>query len=221
MIDVDLRSYFDAIAHTELFKKVAERVHDKDVMRLLKLIVKVGGRQGISQGGPLLPVLSNIYLNEVGKMLERAKEVSKKSDGYDHMEYVRWADDLIILIDGYRKWRWLKQAIHLRVRQELSKIKVELNEEKIKTVDLREGETFNFLGFDFRRTKTRQGKIGIQKTPRMKARTALLRKLKEIFRRYASQRVDRIIKLIDPVLYGWIYYFIIGNSSRCFGYVKD
>lgn len=221
VIDVDLRSYFDTIGHAELFRKVAERVHDKDVMRLLKLIVKASGKKGISQGGPLSPLLSNIYLNEVDKMLERAKEISKKIDGYDHMEYVRWADDLIILIDGYRKWRWLEHAIHLRLRQELSKIKVDLNEEKTKTVDLREGEIFGFLGFDFRRTKTRQGKILIKKTPRMKARVALLRKLKEIFKRYVSQPVDRVIYLINPVLRGWVNYFRIGNSSRCFEYVKD
>ncbi|WP_341794364.1 reverse transcriptase domain-containing protein [Rickettsia endosymbiont of Rhinocyllus conicus] len=76
VIDVDLRSYFDTIAHLELFNKIAERVNDKDVMKLLKLIVKAGGKRGISQGGPLSPHLSNIYLNEVDKMLERAKEVS-------------------------------------------------------------------------------------------------------------------------------------------------
>nr|WP_253307408.1 reverse transcriptase domain-containing protein [Rickettsia endosymbiont of Ceutorhynchus assimilis] len=101
-------------------------------MKLLKLIVKAGGKRGISQGGPLSPHLSNIYLNEVDKMLERAKEVSKLREGYDHIEYVRWADDLIILIDGYRKWQWLERAINIRLRQELLKIKVELNEEKDK-----------------------------------------------------------------------------------------
>jgi RNA-directed DNA polymerase len=221
VLDVDLRSYFDTIAHAELFKKIAERVDDKDVMRLVKLIVKAGGKRGIAQGGPLSPLLSNIYLNEVDKMLERAKEWSKQSDDFEHVEYVRWADDLVILIDGYRKWKGLEQAIHKRLRQELLKIKVDLNEEKTRTVDLREGETFSFLGFDFRRVKTKQGKIGVQKTPRMKARTALLRKLKEIFRRYLSQPVGKIIDLINPVLRGWINYFRIGNSSRCFGYVKD
>jgi RNA-directed DNA polymerase len=221
VIDVDLRSYFDTIGHAELFKKIAERVNDEDVMKLLKLIVKAGGKRGIAQGGPISPPLSNIYLNEVDKMLERAKEVTKQSDGYEHIEYVRWADDLIILIDGYRKWEWLERAIHIRLRQELSKIKVELNEEKTKTVDLRKGEAFSFLGFDFRRVKTKQGKIGIQKTPRMKARTSLLRKLKEIFGSHISQPVDRLIYLINPVLRGWVNYFRIGNSIRCFGYVKD
>lgn len=220
-IDVDLRSYFDTITHAELFKKIAERVDDRDVMKLLKLIVKAGGKRGIAQGGPLSPLLSNIYLNEVDKMLEKAKEVTKQSDGYEHIEYVRWADDLIILIDGHKKWEWLERAIHVRLRQELSKIKVELNEEKTKTVDLRKGETFSFLGFDFRRIITRQGKIGIHKTPKMKARTALLRKLKEIFSRYISQPVDRVIYLINPILRGWVNYFRIGNSNRCFGYVRD
>ena len=159
VIDIDLRSYFATIAHAELFAKIASRVNDRDIMRLLKLIVKAGGKRGIAQGGPLSPLLSNIYLNEVDKMLEKAKEVTKQSDGYDHIEYVRWADDLVILIDGHRNWKWLEQAIHIRLRQELSKIKVELNEEKTKVVDLKQGETFSFLGFDFRRIKTKLGKV--------------------------------------------------------------
>lgn len=221
VLDVDLRSYFDTIAHAELFKKVAERVNDKDVMKLLKLIVKVGGKKGIAQGSPLSPLLSNIYLNEVDKMLERAKEVSKQSDGYERIEYARWADDLVILIDGHRKWRGLECAVHTRLRQELSKIKLELNEEKTKTADLKEGETFSFLGFDFRQVKTRSGKIGILKTPRMKARTNLLRKLKGIFNSHVSQPVSKVINLINPVLRGWVNYFRIGNSNRCFGYVRE
>ena len=57
--------------------------------------------------------------------------------------------------------------------------------------------------------------------PTMKARTALLRKVKEIFRRFRSQPVGRVIDLINPVLRGWVNYFRVGQSSRCFGYVKD
>jgi len=218
--DVDLNAYFDKIAHAELFKKIAERVNDKDVMRLLKLIAKANGKRGIAQGSPLSPLLSNVYLNEVDKMLEKAKATSKGSDGYDNMEYARWADDIIILINDNRKCEWLERAVHKRLRQELAKLKVELNEEKTKVVDLKQGETFSFLGFDFRRAKTVSGKIGIRRTPRMKARTALLRKIKEIFRRYISQPVNRVIDLINPILRGWVNYFRIGNSSRCFSYVR-
>ncbi|WP_146695843.1 group II intron maturase-specific domain-containing protein [Orientia tsutsugamushi] len=129
---------------------------------------------------------------------------------------------MIILIDSYRKWKWLEKAINIMLRQELSKINVELNEKKTKTVDLRNGETFSFLGFDFRLVQTKQCKIEIQKKPKMRARTSLLKRLKEIFRKFISQPVDRVIHLINPILRGWINYFRIGNSSRfVLEYVMD
>ena len=65
------------------------------------------------------------------------------------------------------------------------------------------------------------GKWGVSIVPKMKARTALLRNLKEIFGRYKSQPLSRVIKLINPILRGWTNYFRIGNSSECFAYVKD
>src|SRR6516164_5451466 len=52
-------------------------------------------------------------------------------------------------------------------------------------------------------------------------RTALLRRLKEVFRRYQSQPVDRVIALINPVLRGWVNYFAVGHSSECFRYIKN
>lgn len=127
----------------------------------------------------------------------------------------------MILIDAHPTWHWLKEAVHKRLREELAKLKVELNNEKTKTINLKDGETFSFLGFDFRRGKTKQGKWGIQKTPKMMARTNLLRKMKEVFRSHQSQPIDRVIYLINPILRGWVNYFRIGNSSRCFTYVKD
>jgi RNA-directed DNA polymerase len=130
VLAIDLRSYFDTISHAELFKKIAKRVNDKGILCLIKLIVKAGGKKGIGQGSPLSPLLSNIYLNEVDKMLEKAKEVSEQTDGYEHIEYTRWADDLVILVNGQEKWLWLRQAIHRRLREELKKIKVEMNEDK-------------------------------------------------------------------------------------------
>ena len=59
-------------------------------------------------------------------MLERAKKVTNE-DGYLHIEYARWADDCIILIDGHQKWDWLEKAAYKRLKDELCKLKVELN----------------------------------------------------------------------------------------------
>jgi len=220
VIDLDIRAYFDNIRHDILLRKVAERVNDDHIMRLLKLILKAGGKRGVPQGGVISPLLSNIYLNEVDKMLERAKEVTRRGR-YTYIEYARFADDIVILVDGFRRWEWLLKAAHKRLLEEFDKLDVQMNYDKTRIVDLMRDETFSFLGFDYRRVKTRRGVWGVRVTPRMKARTALLRELKEVFRRYQSQPVDRVIYLINPILRGWANYFRVGNSSECFGYVKD
>jgi RNA-directed DNA polymerase len=220
VIDVDLKSYFDTVRHDILLGKVAKRVNDDKVMWLLRLILKARGKRGVPQGGVISPLLSNIYLNEVDKMLEKAKEVTGKSN-FTHIEYARFADDLVILVDGYRRWNWLLERVYRRLLEELAKLDVTINEEKTRLVDLEKGESFGFLGFDLRRTRTLSGKLGVLITPRMKARTNLLRNLKEVFQRFISQPVNRVIELINPKLRGWVNYFRMGHSSRCFRYVKD
>ena len=127
----------------------------------------------------------------------------------------------MILVDGFRKWNWLSKAAYKRLLEELNKLDVQINPDKTRMVDLARDETFSFLGFDFRRAKTRRGKWGVRITPRQKARTALLRKLKEVFRRFNSQPVDRVIYLANPILRGWVNYFRVGHSSQSFSYIKD
>lgn len=220
VIDLDLKSYFDTIRHDIVLAKVAKRVDDNDVLRLLKLIMKASGKRGVPQGGVISPLLSNIYLNEVDMMLERCQEVTRNGQ-WARIAYVRFADDLVVLIEGHHSQAWLRWAVTKRLREELAKLKVEVNEEKTRTVDLAQGESFGFLGFDFRRKKSRRGKWMPHRVPQSKKRTALLRNLKEIFRRYKSQKTDALIRKINPILRGWVNYFAAGHSSKCFAFVRD
>jgi len=218
--DVDLRGFFDHVRHHILLEKVARRVNDPAVMGLLKRILKSSGKKGVPQGGVISPMLSNIYLNGVDQMLEKAKEVTREGR-YVRMEYARYADDLVILVDGHRRHEWLLKAVDKRFREEMAKLQVEINEEKSRTVDLAKGDSFTFLGFQFRRLRSKNGKGWPYYTPEMKKRTALLRRLKDIFNRFRSQPVDRVVFLINPILRGWVNYFAIGHSSRCLSYIKD
>lgn len=220
VIDLDLRNYFGNVRHDLLLRKIAARINDKRIMRLLKLILKASGKRGVPQGGPLSPLLSNVYLNEVDKMLERAKEVTRNGK-YTYIEYVRFADDLVVLVDEFKRWDWLLQAALKRLKEELQKLDVPINEEKTRVVDVGRGESFSFLGFQFREGRTRNSKRGVMYAPTMRARSKLLRKLKDIFRRFQSQPVDRVVALINPILRGWVNYFRVGTSSKRFGYVRD
>jgi RNA-directed DNA polymerase len=220
VLDLDLRSFFDNVRHHILFEKVARRVNDPEVMHLLKLLVKATGRKGLPQGGVLSPVLSNLYLNEVDRMLERAQETTRHGP-YTYLEYARFADDLVILVDAHAQHDWLLKAANQRLREELAKLHVDVNEEKSRYVDLANGESFGFLGFEFRRIRSWRGKWRPYYPPKLKQRTALLRKLKDIFRRFDSQPVDRVVQLINPIVRGWVNYFAIGDASRCFGYIQD
>jgi len=110
VLDFDLRSYFDNIRHDRLLEKVAERVDDADIMHLLKVMLKASGKKGVPQGGVISPLLSNLYLNEVDRMLEEAKDVTRRGK-YTYIEYARFADDLVILIDAFKRHDWLIGAV--------------------------------------------------------------------------------------------------------------
>jgi len=220
VINLDLRAYFDNVRHHIVLKKVAKRINDDDVMHLLKLILKASGKRGVPQGGVISPLLSNIYLNKVDKMLERAKEVTR-NERWTAVDYARFADDLVVLVDLHPRHRWLRKAVENRLREEFVKLDVEINEEKSQNVDLAKGESFGFLGFQFLRIRSRKGKWMPLTTPQNKKRTGLLRKLKVYFRRFQSQPISLVIDCINPILRGWVNYFAIGHSSRCFSFIRN
>src|SRR3990167_7687721 len=153
VIDLDLAAYFDTVRPDLLLGKVARRVQDAEILHLLRLMLKASGNRWVPQGGVISPLLANIYLTEVDAMLERAKEVTRDGQ-WTRVEYARYADDLVILVDGYRRHAWLLKAVDRRLREELATLDLRLNEAKSRIVDLGQGEAFGFLGFDFRRVRS-------------------------------------------------------------------
>ncbi len=104
-----------------------------------------------------------------------------------------------MLIDAHPRNAWLLGAVYKRLREEFAKLQVEINEVKSRIVDLARGETFGFLGFDFRRLRSIKGQMWcVHHAPMMKKRTALLHTLKDVFRRFHSQPVELVIPTDQP-----------------------
>src|SRR5258708_10956477 len=172
VIYLDLRAYFDNVQHYLLLAKVARRVQDAMVMKLLNLILKSTGKKGVPQGGVVSPLLSNVYLNEVDRMLEKAIDTTRRGK-YTHVQYARFADDMVILIDSHPRNDWLMRAVDKRLREELAKLRAEIIEDKSRTIDLRKGESFAVLGFEYRRDLGRNQKWRPQFVHKLKERPAI------------------------------------------------
>ena len=219
VIDLDLKSYFDNVRHHILLEKIVLRVDDADIMRLIKQILKASGKRGVPQGGVISPLFSNIYLNEVDKMLEKAKEKTRQ-EPYTKLEYARFADDLVVLINWHPSNKWLVKATQRRIKKEIAKLQVELNEEKSKVVDLTKGESFSFLGYDFRRIRSKNGKWRPLYTPQQQKRKKLLDELHQVFASYQSKPIREVVEIINPKLRGHCNYFRFGHADRHFSYIR-
>lgn len=153
-------------------------------------------------------------------MLEKAKEVTRNGI-YFHMEYARFADDLVILVNWRPKFDWLWNGIKKRLKEEMHKVQVQINEDKTRHIDLMKGESFTFLGFEMRMVKTLKGKYRPHMQPSRKARTKLIQSLRMEFRKLRSQPMTMVRDKINPILRGWVDYFRIGQSGKVFQYVKN
>lgn len=221
VIDVDLSKYFDTIRHDILLGKIAKRVQDPQVMHLVKLILKTGGKIGVPQGGPFSPLAANIYLNEVDWYFDGIRRKTAEGE-YEAVNYHRFADDIVITVSGHHTKRgWAERALQ-RLREQIEPLGVNLNTEKTKVVNMLDGGTFGFLGFDFRRILNREKtRYYILLTPKKKARLSIKAKIREIIQHGGATPAKELIKRINTALAGWVGYFRVGNSSRAFSEVRD
>jgi RNA-directed DNA polymerase len=220
VIDVDLKSYFDNIRHHLLFQKLAKRVQDPEILHLVKQILKANGAKGVPQGGVLSPLLANLYLNELDQAMEEETAKRRREGRWERVVYTRYADDMVILVDGYPQWEPHVALIQKRLGQELEKVAIEINEEKTKVVDFGNGGSFGFLGFDLREGRNRFGKRFVLRTPKRKKQSELLQRVRRILKFSRHRKLPEVLERIGPVIVGWVNYFRVGNSCRAFDRIR-
>ena len=219
VVDLDLASYFDTVPHHRLLSKLAERIRDDDVMWLCKRILKSGGRRGLPQGSVIGPLWSNVYLNDVDRMLEQA-QVATQQGAYEVVRYTRYADDLVVLVSAHPNARRWVTVVERRLKGELAKLELDINEDKSQIVDFGAGESFDFLGYTFRwvESRKRPGKKMTLCRPMKKRRVRFLRELRTVLRRCRHRPVKEVVKtVVNPRVRGWWNYFGWGHSQRTLG----
>lgn len=194
---MDLSKFFDRVNHDVLMHRVAKRIRDKRVLRLigkyLRAGVKVNGRlhstrKGVPQGGPLSPLLANILLDDLDKELEERGH-----------KFVRYADDFIILVKSRRAGERVKRSIQRFLERRL-KLKVNEDKSSVATTD-----QTTFLGFTFKGGKIRWSD---------KAFHEFKRRVKHLTGRSWSVSMGyRLMKLTQYVR-GWMNYYGISEYYR-------
>lgn len=222
VIDLDLASYFDTVRHDLLLSKLARRIRDDDVMWLCNRILKSGGKRGLPQGSVIGPLWANVFLDGVDRMLEQAQATTKQGT-YEVVRYTRFADDLVVLVSSHpRAAHWAK-VVERRLREEIGKLDLTVNEEKSRVVDFGAGEPFDFLGYTFRWVPQRNdpGKKMVLCRPQKKKRTRFLRRLSDALRAHLHVPIVEVVKMIvNPMVRGWVNYFRWGNAGRDLSFVQ-
>jgi group II intron reverse transcriptase/maturase len=219
VVETDIANCFEAIPIDKLIQAIEERVCDQSVLKLLRVILRAGVMEdgtvrrsvtGTPQGGPLSPLLCNIYLHR----LDRAWDVR------EHGVLVRYADDALALC------RSREQAVAAlaRLRELLAELGLEPKEAKTRIVHLQVDEPgFDFLGFHHRlvrsqgRRGTGKGIVFLARWPTSKAMQHARDRIRELTeRRRVLLRVEVIVEDVNRFLRGWAAYFKYGNSARHF-----
>lgn len=199
---IDLSQYFDTLNHELLMNMVREQIHDKRVTDLIKKYLKSGvmengllvkTEEGSPQGGPLSPLLANIYLNKFDQEM-----------GGRGVPVIRYADDIVVLAKSERAAERLLESS----RKYLEKIKLRVNAEKSKTVSVAAIRNFKFLGFALGR-----GKNGYYIRAHAKSLKKAKQKLKELTSRSQGRNVRKVMENVKVYIRGWLGYFGIASMK--------
>ena len=220
VVDADLSRYFDTIPHDQLMQSLARRIVDRQMLALLKRWLEVpveerddqgrprmsggkGSKHGVPQGGPLSPLLANLYINRLAKAFARCAARLRA-------RLVNYADDFVILSrgGGQEILAWLRHA--------LTKMGLSLNEAKTCVRDAR-AETFDFLGFTLGRQKSqRDGRGCYPSTPSKRSVRRFRENINRFMRSSNTEPWEAIVQALNRKIRGWAAYFRYGAYANAF-----
>jgi RNA-directed DNA polymerase len=193
VVDLDLEKFFDRVGHDKLMAKIAERVSDKRLLKLIRAFLRAGVMEnglvspldeGTPQGGPLSPLLSNLVLDEFDRELERRGH-----------RFARYADDSNIYVRSRRAGERVMKSVTRFIH---TKLKLQVNQSKSAVAEPWERK---FLGFSFTSSASPKRRIAPKAVKRFKER------VRELTRRTRGISIDRMAKELTLYLRGWIGYF--------------
>lgn len=194
-VDMDLEKFFDTVNHSRLIRKLSARIKDGRVISLITRMLKSGvwtqgkvekTEVGLMQGGPLSPLLANIYLDELDKELEKRGH-----------RFARYADDLVILCKSKRSAQRTLKSVTRFIE---GRMKLKVNETKTTVSHITHG--VKFLGHGFYKTKD-----GYFPTVHPKSKERLKDALREILSRNRKQSIPVVKEMLNKKLRGWCEYF--------------
>jgi RNA-directed DNA polymerase len=192
-VDIDLEKFFDQVNHDRLMGRVAKRVKDKRVLRLIRAYLNAGIMEnglvspmdkGVQQGGPLSPLLSNLVLDELDRELERRGH-----------RFVRYADDCNVYVRSERAGRRVMKSLTGYLTERL---KLKVNEGKSAVARPWERK---FLGFSFTNGREPKRRIAPEAINRFK------RRVRELTRRTQGVSLEQMVEKLSQYLTGWLGYF--------------
>ncbi len=208
VVDLDLEKFFDRVNHDILMARVARRVHDKRVLRLIRKYLEsgvlVGGlveatEEGTPQGRPLSPLLSNIMLDDLDQELERRGH-----------KFVRYADDCNIYVRSRRAGERVMQSVTAFLE---GRLKLRVNREK-SAAD--RPQRRKFLGFSFSRHK---GEVKVRLAPQSLKRVRA--EVRKITSRRRGVSMDWRIARLTKRLRGWVDYFALADTPTPFARLDE
>ncbi len=201
---VDLSKYFDTLNHELLMNLLRKNIHDKRVIDLIKKYLKAGvmenglvvrTEEGSPQGGPLSPLLANIYLNEYDQEMKRRG-----------VPVIRYADDIVVLAKSSRAAQRLLETTQRYLEK---KLKLRMNVEKSKVVSVYSIRNFKFLGFALGK-----GKNGVFIRTHAKSLKKAKAKLKKLTSRSQGRNVRVVMQNVKIYIRGWLGYFGIARMKN-------